>query len=160
MRVLRLSDMYVSEPANEQVQERIIRYHLDPLNFIAQHVHIDHVACYRSKLHEARNGRRPKNDTEFPYLPLSTRTSWSQHTFEKSEKCPGGLGACDLSSRNLLYLSECLVAFTDYTRFAYYPSQNFVHCDYANDGEPLFFNHRWVRITEDEYFEQIYKRTL
>lgn len=158
--MLRLSDMYVSDVASEEVQERIIRYHLEPLNFIGKQVPIDHISCYRSKLHEARQGRRPITDTEFSYLPMSKRKHWSQHTFEKSARCPEGKGACDISSRNLLYLSECLVAFTDYTRFAYYEHQNFIHCDYAHKGEPLFFTGKWVRQSEDEFFEQIYKRTL
>lgn len=162
MRTLKLQDMiYAGKPDENQV-DRIVEYHMDPINEIGHSVHIDHVVCYRSKKYEAMNRRRPVTDTIFTEYPvLVGRNYWSQHCFEKSDKQPDGLGACDISSRNLLSLASLLVEHTSYCRYAYYHHKNFIHCDYAHEyDEPKYYGSDWRELSEQEYFDRIYKYTL
>ena len=159
MRQLKLRDMiYAGAPTDAQV-DRIVEFHMEPLNEIAHSVHIDHVVCFRSKEHEARSNRRPETDKMFTKHPvLAGRKFWSEHCFEPSAKQPEGKGACDLSSRNLLSLASLLVQHIPYCRYALYEAHKFIHCDYAwGFSEPKYYDAGWAEITEHEFFDRIEK---
>lgn len=68
-----------------------------------------------------KSGWRP-----YDYELKKDRSGKSQHTFLYSD------GAVDWTceKNKIKSLLQFIVEMTDYTRIAYYPNQNFIHCDY------------------------------
>jgi hypothetical protein len=140
--------------------KRIKEYHLNPINEIASSVDIDYAWCYRDRVHECKNGRRPETDTEFDHFPYVVgKMYWSEHCFLPSLRQEEGKGACDISSKDLLSLAELLLRHIPYKRFAIYERKGFIHCDYAWFDEPRFYNGEWQEIGKERYFETIRKMT-
>jgi hypothetical protein len=108
------------DPISHEVANKIMRYHLLPMQAVRNHMKIPIIVSRRS-------GYRP-----VWYEEMKGRSGNSQHTFS-------GKGAADYTMSGnwkefLLYIAW----LTDYTRVCYYPNNNFVHCDYAA-LTPTFF---------------------
>lgn len=135
------------EYVNPDILDRILVNHFYPMNQIAHSTNINHIVCHRTKNHEKRKGReKGKNGRQF----------WSEHTFEKSSRQIDGLGATDVSGESLPEIAELLLRNTEYTRFAIYIDQNFIHCDYAfPERGRRFFDGSWNQLSESEYLNII-----
>jgi hypothetical protein len=139
--------------------QAIREHHLKPINEIASSVSIYYAWCYRDRVHECKNGRRPETDTEFEHFPhVVGKMYWSEHCFLPSLRQLDGKGACDISGKDLLSLAELLLKHTKYCRYAIYEESRFIHCDYAwGYKEPRFYlgDKSWLQVGEDKYFETI-----
>lgn len=125
-------------PVPIEVSDKILRYHLWPLNEIRQHigcpVHISQASGYRPLEHEKQKGR----------------DGTSQHTFQ-------GKGAVDLTAiKPRMYdLAVALIQKSDYTRICYYPDNHFLHCDYKGRGQNLFIGPAWESVDQRTFLNTL-----
>lgn len=129
----KISDFNISgEPIPEDVADKILRYHIEPMNEVAATVPFEVMVSARSG-YRSRKWELSKN-----------RSGNSQHVFR-------GNGAvdwtCEDFESNKDEFLEALIEKTGYTRFAVY--NTFIHCDYAHQIENRWvFNSKWQRIRE------------
>jgi len=131
MNYFSISDFNISgEPIPEMVADKILRFHIEPLNMVSMNLPFEIIISqnsgYRSVKWEKSKGRLGN----------------SQHCFK-------GNGAVDLTCKDFdndfNSLLDALIHYTDYTRFAIY--DNFIHCDYAfTPGNRWVFNKKWERM--------------
>lgn len=126
-----ISDFNISgEPIPEDVADKILEYHLIPLNRVRNAMGIpvwpSKKSGYRSPKWEKSKGRDGN----------------SQHTFRAQ-------GAVDVTcvgfQEKKEELLQALIENTDYMRFAVYDS--FIHCDYGG-LERWVFNGKWERVKQ------------
>ena len=126
---MKLSDFCITQkPVPIAVMDKIYEFHFIPLLEVKRHTSLSvrpsAKSCYRPLRYEISKGRSGN----------------SQHTFK-------GKGACDVTCDDFYInkdeLLSALVKHTNYTRFAVY--NNFIHCDYAMQGERWVFNSKWQR---------------
>lgn len=129
----KISDFNISgEPIPEDVADKILVKHIEPMNLVVMHVSFEVKVSlksgYRSYSWEKKKGRSGN----------------SQHVFR-------GDGAvdwtCEDFETNKDEFLKALIELTDYSRIAEYNS--FFHCDYAHQVEDRWlFDHKWTRIRQ------------
>ena len=103
------------------IMEKIVRYHLIPLNPIRHElglpIAISQNSGYRSKAWEIKH----------------KRSGNSEHTFQD-------MGAVDLTCANMNALFQLLKNESPYRRICIYKEKNFIHCDYKGNEKKIFIN--------------------
>lgn len=110
-----------NEPVPIEIASKIMKWHFWPLQQVRTALGIPVIiskhSCYRSVKYEIGKGR---NGT-------------SEHTFL-------GKGAGDITCSEMDRLLVAICSLTSYTRIAYYPENNFLHCDYRNRTRAFYIN--------------------
>lgn len=128
-------------PVPLEVADKILRYHLWPLNEVRQRIgvalHISKASGYRPVAHELEKGRDGS----------------SEHTFK-------GKGAADLAviRPRMHDLAVALIQMTEYTRIAYYPNSHFLHVDlkFPERGRRVFIaDGEWKHVSTAEFLNTI-----
>lgn len=131
MNYFKISDYNISgRPIPEDVADKILKYHIEPMNALQSSlpfdVRVSARSGYRSREWEHRKGRSGN----------------SQHCFK-------GNGAVDITCEdfdtNFEELLQGLINCTEYTRIAVYKS--FIHVDYGHAHYNRWvFNSKWERL--------------
>ena len=142
-------------PVASDIIDKIIEYHLLPMNDIRQKfgspIIVSKSSGYRHMEHEIEKNRLPT----------------SSHLFmEHPERQDPGYGASDYTVAPALFVKFIeLMVESQYTRIAFYPFQKtpFIHCDYRFFGVDKFYyfvNHKneWHRVTKFELIDAVGKR--
>lgn len=138
------------EPVPVYIQDKILKYHINPVNRIRQLLGVPVWASknsgYRSKAFERERGRDPE---------ASSRKDWSRHTFEPCPDDVKGKGAVDWTTRgeNIVDFALALYCMTDYMRLAWYGS--FIHADYKGGERQLVIGDGWQIVSLTEWIQQI-----
>lgn len=134
-----ISDFCISNvDIPEVIADRILLYHLIPMNEVQDATTFDVYPSYSVK--GQPSGWRP-----FFWEKARGRSGLSQHTFGQRQKSiKEEKGACDITcedfAKNKDKLLEALIQETEYIRFAVY--NTFIHADYKNthNGKRLLFD--------------------
>ena len=104
----------------QYIADAILKYFIIPLSVVSEMygapIYVSRKSGWRPVTWEQQKGRRGK----------------SQHCF--IDVWPDGLGAVDLTAKDIKKLLEYLVKYSSFTRICYYPNHNFIHCDYKPDS--------------------------
>lgn len=141
---------------NYNILNRIDEFHYKPLSEINKSMPINHVVCYRFKLHEWEKGRIPVGQENYGggYKPNDGRKFWSAHTFEINDRDPEGKGACDVSASDMRALVALIESHIKPSRIALYPWG--IHYDYCNeDGNVKYYNSSWEKIGRTKFWEML-----
>lgn len=128
-----ISDFNISgEAIPQDVADKILKYHIEPMNEIAAKLPFDIIVS-------AKSGYR-----SYKWEKSKGRSGNSHHTFR-------GMGAvdwtCEDFNTNKDEFLAALIEHTDYSRIAEY--NTFFHCDYAHQIEDRWlFNSDWERVKE------------
>ena len=143
-------------PVPVPVQDKILIYHIAPVNRIRQALGFPIWASqrsgYRTKIHEVAFGRGLLADGS------GSRKEWSRHTFEPCPSDPEGKGAvdwtCDMKYRGELGLA--LWKHTEYHRVAVYPWG--FHADYkkVTPDRQLLIGSSWEPVELEKFMEEIW----
>lgn len=134
-----ISDFCISNvDIPEDIADRILLYHLMPMNAVQDATPFDVYPSYSVK--GQPSGWRP-----YFWEIARGRSGGSQHTFgQRKSVVLDQKGACDITcedfSQNVDYLLDALIEKTDYIRFAVY--KTFIHADYkdTHNGKRLIFD--------------------
>lgn len=119
----KLSEFNISrQPIPEKVADKILRFHIWPLNHVRR--------LYRQPIIiSKRSGYRP--------------IEWEAKHNRKgdSEHCFTGKGACDIVGSDMKLLLHLIATETEYCRLCYYPQQNFIHVDLKNNVRRYYIDY-------------------
>ena len=102
--------LITGETPNKDIVDKI-QVHIDNMNKVRE--------IYGSPIKvSGRSGYRP-----VWYERSKGRSGNSQHTYK-------GKGAADYTADDISKSLDCLIKHSDYTRICWYPTKNFIHCDY------------------------------
>lgn len=120
MNYFNISELCIDQkPVPLDVANKLLKHHIMPMNVVRE---IYGGPIYASQ----RSGYR-----SYEWEKARGRSGRSQHVFRAR-------GAVDWTGSDLKRLFVLIYYLTDYTRIAYYPSANFIHCDYAAESKKVY----------------------